>query len=109
MLDAVLDYCHASMRTTGCREPQSGRIAVVGLGGNQHPVDRTYLAELGVHAWPGADHAFRRLHLEGIERRARRHGDIVAVILRKPCSQRRADGAGTDEEDGSHGAMIVAR
>jgi len=33
----------------------------------------------------------------------------VTVILRQPRGESGADGAGTDEEDGSHGAMIVAR
>ena len=39
--------------------------------------------------------------------RARRDGHLVTVILAEPGGQRRADGAGTDEEDGSHGAMIA--
>jgi hypothetical protein len=97
MFDAILDHGDSRARPAGRLEPRRGGIAVIGLGGDQHPFHRLHLAHIREHSRLRVDHTLRRLHFDGIEGRARRYGNVVTVILAKPGSERSADGAGTDE------------
>lgn len=108
VLDTVLDHGDPRRRPARAGKPARGGVTVIGLGRHEHPVDFGHLGRIGEDARLGANHPLRRLHFDGVERRASGDGDVVPIILEESGRERGADGTRLDQKYGSHAPILPA-
>eukprot|EP01035_Chromulina_nebulosa_P031592 gene31591-42131_t len=94
MLDAVLQDGDPRGGAGQRREPARRRRDVIGLGRDQHPVDRPRLGGIGKDLRRRADRPARRLDHQVVDRRTHAQAHLMARDLGEPRRNRRADRAG---------------
>src|SRR5215208_7078178 len=70
VLDAILQDDDRRALVADGREPARSARRVVGLRGDEHPVDRLRIGRIGHDAWRDGEAPRRRVHLQSIERRS---------------------------------------